>query len=69
MSSESIIEQVKEYMLTDEFTESFEEFATKNCDTFDNRDENKLEYTQIYQQFKDLFEGKLESMCFKLLLY
>lgn len=46
----------------DEFAQTFERFAESHCHVFDiESDEMKLEYTDIYNQFLELFESKLEG--------
>ena len=37
-------------------------FIETHCVCFDSEDENKLEYTQIHKEFKDLTEGLIEGM-------
>jgi len=37
-------------------------FIESNCSVFDNEDENKLEYTKIHKEFKELTEGLIEGM-------
>lgn len=47
----------------DEFAQTFEQFAETHCHDFDlESEEMKLEYTDIYNQFLELFETKLEGM-------
>lgn len=46
----------------DEFAQTFERFAETHCHDFDlDTEEMKLEYTDIYNQFLELFEAKLEG--------
>jgi len=37
-------------------------FIEANCSVFDDDDENKLEYTKIHKEFKELAEGLIEEM-------
>ena len=37
-------------------------FIETKCAVFDDEDENKLEYTQIHKEFKELAEGLIEGM-------
>lgn len=40
-----------------------EEFANKHCDIFEiDEEEQKLEYTNVYNKFLKLFEAKVEEM-------
>ena len=41
-------------------------FIETNCSIFDEEDENKLEYTMIHKQFKELTEGLIEGMLSEL---
>lgn len=46
----------------DEFAQTFERFAETHCHEFDlDTEEMKLKYTDIYNQFLELFEVKLEG--------
>jgi len=35
-------------------------FIDENCLVFDNEEENKLEYTNVHNKFKDVVEGLLD---------
>ena len=37
-------------------------YIETHCCSFDDDDENKLEYTKIHKDFKDLTEGLIEGM-------
>lgn len=37
-------------------------FIESKCMLFDNEDENKLEYTDIHKEFKELAEGLIEGL-------
>jgi hypothetical protein len=37
-------------------------FIETKCACFDEEDENKLEYTMIHKEFKELTEGLIEGM-------
>ena len=56
-----IIAELMNYLVNDKFAESFEHFSEKYCDVFDDQEENKLEYTPIYDKFRSLYERKLEG--------
>lgn len=46
----------------DEFAQTFERFAETHCHDFDlDMEEMKLEYTDVYNQFLELFEAKLKG--------
>ena len=59
----SIVKKVEEYFYTsDDFAQIFEDFAVKNADKVDlSTDECKLEYTEMYNEFHDLYEGALSE--------
>ena len=45
----------------------FKKFASKHKDTFDvtegtDMEEHKLEFTEVYKEFQDLFEKKIEEL-------
>eukprot|EP00992_Anisonema_acinus_P008520 TRINITY_DN4627_c0_g1_i1.p1 TRINITY_DN4627_c0_g1~~TRINITY_DN4627_c0_g1_i1.p1 ORF type:complete len:120 (+),score=37.48 TRINITY_DN4627_c0_g1_i1:54-413(+) len=63
MGKETILEDVEKWFFeNDEFADTMEKFARDNCDIFSVEDgEQKLEYTTVYNQFKDLFEKCLED--------
>eukprot|EP01024_Parvocaulis_polyphysoides_P011188 TRINITY_DN1392_c2_g1_i1.p3 TRINITY_DN1392_c2_g1~~TRINITY_DN1392_c2_g1_i1.p3 ORF type:complete len:125 (+),score=24.89 TRINITY_DN1392_c2_g1_i1:158-532(+) len=53
---------VRKFYDDDSFIEGFESWAMNNCDIFNEEDEHKLEYTQLYQEFQGLFEKKFEEL-------
>ena len=63
LTNEELISQVQNYFYTDdELLQTFEEFVMKNAYKIDlNSDENKLEYTTLYEEYKNLFEKKIED--------
>lgn len=60
---EDLIEKVQAYFFTDEkLSQKFENFVGKNCHVIDlESPENKLVYTEIYEEYRDLFEQSLEA--------
>lgn len=63
ISGTELINRVQKYFYEDdEFTKTFENFIKDECGIIDlTSDEYKLEYTEIYEKYKILFEDKLES--------
>lgn len=63
ISGAELINKVQKYFYEDEeFTKTFENFVKDECDIIDlSSEEYKLEYTEIYEKYKVLFEEKLES--------
>jgi len=61
-SNEELLAKVEEYLLGDEaFATEFEKFAQAHCSIFEDTEENKLDYMNIYQQFTDLFNQRVEA--------
>jgi len=46
-----------------------EEFFSKNCDEFEDKEENKLSYTSIFKNYTKLTEGYIESVRKYLIYY
>ena len=44
-----------------EFEDARESFCRSHCVVFDDTDENKLEYTEVFGQYTALIEGAIES--------
>uniref|UniRef100_A0A6V1QFZ2 Cilia- and flagella-associated protein 36 n=1 Tax=Heterosigma akashiwo TaxID=2829 RepID=A0A6V1QFZ2_HETAK len=62
-AAKSIVEKVQEFFYEDdEFAAVFEKFVEENAHTIDlDSDENKLEYTDLYNEYQKLFESQLEG--------
>lgn len=60
MSNSELTDKVVEY-INDNLSPHFDQFFTANCGEFDEKDENKLSYTTLYQTYKADFEAKLEG--------
>jgi hypothetical protein len=58
-----LVEAVQNYFFTDEtLSRTFESFVKDRCDVIDlNSSEYKLEYTRVYNEYKALFEEKMEN--------
>jgi hypothetical protein len=39
-----------------------EEFLNKNCDEFDDKEENKLSYTNIFKEYTKMTESYIEKV-------
>lgn len=58
----SLCSFASEFLLDDpSIGEDFETFAEQHCGVFEEGDENKLEYTQVYNQFTELFNKRIEG--------
>ncbi|KAG5179768.1 hypothetical protein JKP88DRAFT_273601 [Tribonema minus] len=62
-SSQDIVTQVQQFFYeNDDFANKFEAFVADNSHIVDlSSEENKLEYTRVYNKFQDLFEAELEG--------
>uniref|UniRef100_A0A7S1ST38 Cilia- and flagella-associated protein 36 n=1 Tax=Tetraselmis chuii TaxID=63592 RepID=A0A7S1ST38_9CHLO len=62
--TEEQFQQVCEaFICDDSFSDSFETFAQENCDVFDSdSEEQKLEYTEVYKKFQELFDVKIAEL-------
>lgn len=62
-SDDELINKLQEYFFeNDELSNLFESFVNKNCHIVDlNTAEYKLEYTKVFDDYKDLFERKMET--------
>ena len=54
-----ILDSITEYLKSPMWKNPILEFIDDNCVCFDTEDENKLEYTAIHTQFKELLECQL----------
>lgn len=63
VDDDALIRTVEEYFYGDEeLTATFENFVQDNCYVIDlDSEECKLEYTALYEQYKNLFEDKIEG--------
>mmetsp|Transcript_36721 Transcript_36721/g.68316 ORF Transcript_36721/g.68316 Transcript_36721/m.68316 type:complete len:160 (+) Transcript_36721:35-514(+) len=62
ISDDDLLERVQRYFFEDDaFTKTFENFVKEESRIIDiTSDEYKLEYTEVYERFKALFERTLE---------
>ena len=61
------IEQLQELVIEDEFEDLRNTFFEKYCDVFENTDENKLVYTEIFKQYVKTLEVYIETVSFNYL--
>uniref|UniRef100_A0A7S2V171 Cilia- and flagella-associated protein 36 n=1 Tax=Fibrocapsa japonica TaxID=94617 RepID=A0A7S2V171_9STRA len=61
--SRPIVEKVQQYFYEDDdFAKIFEDFVAEHAHIVDlDTEENRLEYTELYQQFQALYEKHLEA--------
>ncbi|KAG7170476.1 ADP-ribosylation factor-like protein 2-binding protein [Homarus americanus] len=55
-----LIGHIENIILSDEFAALRENFLEQHCQVFDDEDENKLEYMDIFKQYTSLIEGHIE---------
>ncbi|XP_078128507.1 cilia- and flagella-associated protein 36 isoform X2 [Sander vitreus] len=59
--SEWVVESIVGYLGSPEWVIPVTDFIENKCTVFDDEDENKLSYTEIHQQYKNLVEKLLEN--------
>ncbi|KAM3863083.1 cilia- and flagella-associated protein 36 [Diretmus argenteus] len=59
--SEWVVESIAGYLGSPEWVVPVTDFMENKCTVFDDEDENKLSYTDIHQQYKQLVEKLLEN--------
>ncbi|XP_029377073.1 cilia- and flagella-associated protein 36 isoform X2 [Echeneis naucrates] len=59
--SEWVVESIVGYLGSPEWVIPVTDFMENKCTVFDAEDENKLSYTEIHQQYKNLVEKLLEN--------
>ncbi|XP_028845260.1 cilia- and flagella-associated protein 36 isoform X2 [Denticeps clupeoides] len=59
--TEWVVESIAGYLGSPEWTIPVADFMENKCTVFDDEDENKLTYTEIHQQYKELVEKLLEN--------
>jgi histone deacetylase complex regulatory component SIN3 len=63
ISGEELLERVQEFFYSnDELAITFENFVKRNAHVIDlDKDEYRLEYTAIYNEYKALYEDQIEG--------
>lgn len=56
-----IFNGLKELMMEEEFQQAHTQFLVDNCQKFDDDDENKLEYTNVFIQYLKIVDEILET--------
>ncbi|XP_006638494.2 cilia- and flagella-associated protein 36 [Lepisosteus oculatus] len=59
--SDWVVESIAEYLGSPAWVVPLTDFMENKCTVFDDEDENKLTYTEIHQQYKELVEKLLEN--------
>ena len=61
-----VLDSITEYLKSPLWKNPILSFIDEHCIFFDEEEENKLEYTDYYNKFKVLVEGKLETFLSEL---
>ena len=56
-----VFNAIKAIMIEDDFQEANTMFFMDNCRVFDENEENKLEYTELYHTYLKIVEDVLEA--------
>uniref|UniRef100_A0A672R7Z9 Cilia- and flagella-associated protein 36 n=2 Tax=Sinocyclocheilus grahami TaxID=75366 RepID=A0A672R7Z9_SINGR len=59
--SEWVLESIAGYLSSPDWLIPLADFTENKCSVFDDEDENKLTYTDIHQQYKQLVERLLQN--------
>lgn len=59
--SEWVVESIAGYLSSPEWIIPLTDFIENKCSVFDDEEENKLSYTEIHQQYKQVVEKLLEN--------
>ncbi|GMH47651.1 hypothetical protein TrVE_jg8284 [Triparma verrucosa] len=60
-----LVESLVRFIADAEFQQEFERFFVDNCRAFEDDQEHRLEYTDIYNDFKQIFDTRIEEFCAK----
>ncbi|CAE8742537.1 unnamed protein product, partial [Polarella glacialis] len=59
------VEVLQEVVMDDSFQDLLQDFCKKNCHHFEDTEENKLIYTDLFKKYSELVEGHLEKKLVK----
>mmetsp|Transcript_48120 Transcript_48120/g.103076 ORF Transcript_48120/g.103076 Transcript_48120/m.103076 type:complete len:214 (-) Transcript_48120:220-861(-) len=60
-SFDQIVGALQDIVMEDSFQAALNGFCKENCHHFEDTEENKLVYTDLFQKYSDLIEGTLET--------
>ena len=60
-----IFDNIADLITKDTFSSAIAEFMKENCQKFEDSDENKLEYTAIYESYVEILEDMIETKLFE----
>ncbi|XP_045595507.1 ADP-ribosylation factor-like protein 2-binding protein isoform X2 [Procambarus clarkii] len=58
---DTLVGHIENIILSDEFSSLREDFLKQHCHVFEDKDENKLEYMDIYKQYTNMIEAHIEK--------
>ena len=58
---DQIVSCLEEILFDDTFMREQSDFFEQHCDIFEDNEENKIEYTQIFEKFKSVTENIIEQ--------
>ena len=58
---DQIVSCLEEILFDDSFMSEQSAFFEQHCDIFEDKEENKIEYTQIFEKFKSVTENIIEQ--------
>lgn len=58
---DTMIEKLEDVMMEQGFSEKIEAFCRENCQVFEDSEENKLEYTDLFMKYMSLIELYIEN--------
>ena len=61
MKFDEIIGALEEFIMKPEFTDAQEAFCRSNCEAFEDTDENKLVYTEVFDRYTGTLESAMEA--------
>ena len=56
-----IVSCLEEILFDDSFMKEQSDFFEQHCDIFEDKEENKIEYTEIFEKFKSITENIIEQ--------
>mmetsp|Transcript_4934 Transcript_4934/g.5781 ORF Transcript_4934/g.5781 Transcript_4934/m.5781 type:complete len:117 (+) Transcript_4934:174-524(+) len=59
--SDQWLPQLLDKLTEDKFLQFLDDFTYKHCDDFHDGEEQSLEHTEIHQQYKRMFESRIEA--------
>lgn len=61
----TVFNSIAELVTSTDFGEACSNFLEKHLDTFDDEEENKLEYTEIFEEYVQILEKVIDSKLYE----